>query len=263
MALVTRCPGCNSIFSLTITELQAHDGKVQCGQCTQLFNAFATLMVVPELSLLEQSPSAAEASEAAQVSESRKISRNELEAPAFDIQDPAKNLSYAVDLPDAQSLHKTSRKWLFASLFMLLILAGQSIYFYRTELAIAAPGFKPFLAKYCMLLQCTVGLPQHIALLSLESSDLRANPAPQTEVVTLIATIRNHAPFPQELPALLLTLTDINDRPLASRILTAHDYFDQESDSRVFAANSEIDIKLYFDNSALNATGYRLLLHYP
>lgn len=259
MALVTRCPSCNSLFYLTITELQARDGKVQCGQCMQLFDAFAKLLTIPD-SLTERSSLAAET---AQINGSKEISRNELMPLASNRRDQGNSSSYEADLLNGQTLRRISQKWLFASLLMIVILAGQGIYFYRTELSIAAPGTKPLLEKYCMLFRCTIGLPRQVTLLSLESTDLRINPVHQTEVITLIATIRNHAPFPQELPALLLTLTDIDDRPLTSRILTAHDYVDKETSSNIFAANSEIDIKLYFDNSELNAMGYRLLLYYP
>ncbi|SDY23461.1 zinc-ribbon and DUF3426 domain-containing protein [Nitrosomonas sp. Nm58] len=259
MALVTRCPGCNSIFSLTIAELQAHDGKVQCGQCTQLFDALVMLITVPE-SLITKSPLEAKVTQA---NKSKLPSQNELTPSAFSIQDQEKEILAAVDQFDVQSARKTSRHWLFASLLMIFILTVQGIYFYRTELSIAIPGTRPFLENYCTLLQCTIKPPKHIALLSLESSDLQANPAHQPGILTLIATIRNHAPFPQELPALLLTFTDMDDQTLASRLLTAHDYLDKESDPQVFSANSEIDIKLYFDNSDLNAMGYRLLLLYP
>lgn len=259
MALVTRCPGCNSLFYLTITELRARDGKVQCGQCMQLFDAFATLLTIPD-SLTERASLAAET---ARANELKEISRNELMPLASSRRYQGKGSSYEADLLEGQTLRRTSQKWLLASLLMIVILAGQGIHFYRTELSIAAPGIKPLLEKYCMLFRCAIGLPKQIALLSLESTDLRINPVHQTEAVMLIATIRNHAPFPQELPALLLTLTDIDDRPLTSRILTAHDYVDKEIGSNIFAANSEIDIKLYFDNSELNAMGYRLLLYYP
>ncbi len=259
MVLVTRCPGCDSIFRLTIAELQVHDGKVQCGQCTQLFDAFTMLITVPE-SLIAKSPVEAKATQA---DKSKLPPQNELITPTSSIQDQEKGIPTAVDQFDIYPVRKTSRRWLFASLLMIFILTAQGIYFYRTELSISVPGIRPFLENYCALLQCTVKLPKHIALLSIESSDLQENPIHQTRILTLIATIHNHASFPQELPALLLTFTDIEGQTLASRLLTAHDYLDKENDPKVFAANSEIDIKLYFDNSDLNAMGYRLLLLYP
>jgi predicted Zn finger-like uncharacterized protein len=36
----TRCPGCNTVFRVTSEQLRAKMGKVRCGQCQFVFNAF-------------------------------------------------------------------------------------------------------------------------------------------------------------------------------------------------------------------------------
>lgn len=36
----TRCPGCDTIFRVTSEQLRLKAGKVRCGQCQQVFNAF-------------------------------------------------------------------------------------------------------------------------------------------------------------------------------------------------------------------------------
>ncbi|MCW5599107.1 MAG: DUF3426 domain-containing protein [Nitrosomonas sp.] len=259
MALITRCSECSTVFRLTIDELRAHDGQVQCNQCQQVFDAFASLVTIPEsliINLLSDK-------ETTRISESVSPPRHESVAPAFDFLNQEKDLAYEASLfGDQPPSHKT-RKWLFTSLMMLIILVGYSLYFYRIELSVSVPAIKPFLEKYCLLLQCTISLPRQEKLLSLESSDLRIDPNRPGEMVVLTATIQNHAPFPQELPALLLTLTDNQGQPLAILTLTAKDYLRPNNKSKFFAAKSEIEIEHHFDNSELKATGYRLLLHYP
>jgi len=111
---------------------------------------------------------------------------------------------------------------------------------------------------------CEVNFPRHLHLLSLESSDLHISSSSDPDVVELSAIIRNHAPFPQALPALLLTLTDIDEKPLASRVFTAKDYLDYSTvDQSAFAGESEIHARCFLNTHQLNATGYKLELFYP
>lgn len=43
MSLVTRCPKCDSGFTVTADLLKLHDGLVRCGQCSHVFDGFACL----------------------------------------------------------------------------------------------------------------------------------------------------------------------------------------------------------------------------
>ncbi|KIO48762.1 DUF3426 domain-containing protein [Nitrosospira sp. NpAV] len=60
---------------------------------------------------------------------------------------------------DAPPSRKTSPIWGIASLFLLVVLAAQALYFFRAELSIIAPATRPFLEQYCELLGCTISLP--------------------------------------------------------------------------------------------------------
>lgn len=82
--------------------------------------------------------------------------------------------------PDDYTFHtapsrNVSAAWGVASLFLLVVLAAQAIYFYRAELSVIAPATRPYLEKYCELLGCTIPLPQNGALLSIESSEMQAD----------------------------------------------------------------------------------------
>ncbi|HZM46310.1 MAG TPA: DUF3426 domain-containing protein [Burkholderiales bacterium] len=43
MAIVTRCPACNTVFRVAPPQLQARNGMVRCGRCLTVFNGFKTL----------------------------------------------------------------------------------------------------------------------------------------------------------------------------------------------------------------------------
>jgi len=166
----------------------------------------------------------------------------------------------AVSEPDEK---KSVWQWVVGSLFLLITLLAQAAYFFRVEIAANQPGFKPALVSYCNLLQCSVPLPQKADLMSIESSDLEADPA-QSSVIALNALLRNHASYAQAYPQLELTLTDAQDKPLARRTFSPPDYLKPGEDQmQGLAANRELSVKLNLDTTDLKPSGYRLFLFYP
>ena len=158
---------------------------------------------------------------------------------------------------------KSSWPWLAGNLLLLIILLAQVTYYFRIELAASQPGFKPALISYCRLLQCSVPLPQKADLMSIESSELEADPA-QSSVITLNALLRNHASYMQAFPNLELTLTDAQEKPLARRTFRPTEYLKPgEDEKQGLAANRELSVKLNLDTTDLKPSGYRLLLFYP
>ena len=165
-------------------------------------------------------------------------------------------------------------RWLAISSILVLVVALvlQLGFHFRGDIALLFPELKPVLEDFCAQAGCSLPLPRRADMMSIESSDLQAdtqNPA----VMVLSTTLRNRAPFAQAKPALELTLTDAQDQPLARRVLTAADYASrsgsavaspsQAGEDNSFPPGTELPVKVYFDASAVQATGYRLYLFYP
>ena len=155
-------------------------------------------------------------------------------------------------------------RWVGIPGVMLLsvVMLGQIAHHLRSDLVLLFPSIRPAAEQVCEWTGCELPSPQRAELMSIESSDLQAdstNPA----VMVLSATLRNRAPFPQAPPALELTLTDAQDQPTARRVLSAEDYSVRGVQNNLFPASSELPIKVYFEASAVKATGYRLYLFYP
>lgn len=276
MALVTLCPDCGTTFRVNAVQLQAHSGDVRCGHCQQVFNGFATLITVSE-SVIEY-PSEFQSSP---ISEPEALAVPVVPTVSAESFAVTANVDDVMDLPIAADSNQTAMatsddfltaeeprkqsqgRWGAANVFLLLLLIGQIAYINRTELTIIAPGVRPYLERYCAIMACTVPYPQDIKQLGIEASDLQKNILRQPEVAMLSAIIRNHAPFPQALPALQLSLLDEHDQVIVSRIFTAQDYLQEENKSRQFIESQyEIEIRLDFDSSNLDVLGYRLLLLY-
>ena len=153
--------------------------------------------------------------------------------------------------------------WAIAAFLLLLVLFAQAAYFFRVDLAARLPGLKPALTGYCKLLRCSVPLPQKPDLMSIESSDLEADPVHANQI-TLNALLRNRAPYAQAFPDLELTLNDTQDKPLARRIFKPKDYLPPlENEQTGLLPNHELSVKLYLGTADLRPIGYRLVLFYP
>jgi predicted Zn finger-like uncharacterized protein len=153
--------------------------------------------------------------------------------------------------------------WLAASSLLALLLLLQAMYFFRVELAARLPGLKPVLVGYCNMLGCTVPLPQNADLMSIESSELQADPQHANQI-TLIALLRNRATHVQAFPVLELSLNDTEDKVLARRLFKPADYLPAtETEAAGLRPNREVGIRLKLDTTDLRPTGYRLALFYP
>ena len=105
-------------------------------------------------------------------------------------------------------------------------------------------------------------LPQNTDLISIESSDLEADPAHENQI-TMHALLRNRAAYAQAFPNLELTLNDNEDKPLARRTFRPADYLPpQESMQAGLLPNHELSIKLHLNTASLKPFGYRLAFFY-
>ena len=156
---------------------------------------------------------------------------------------------------------RRSRSWVWSagSALMLLALAGQAPYSYRSELVATYPGLRPAVAQLCELLECTVALPQRPKLINIEASDLQSVDPARPGVIRLTATLRNHAGYDLGYPALDLVLTNTKEHTLARRIFLPEEYLDKSKNRRAgFPASAEITIHLDLDTGELGAAGFRL-----
>lgn len=167
--------------------------------------------------------------------------------------------NYAFDAAEQPA----SPLWGVASLFLLMVLAAQAVYFYRNDIVDTMPAAKPLLDQYCKLLGCTVQPPLHLDLLNIESSEMRMDIQDSSKII-LNATVRSYAPYPLAFPSFEVTLTDSRDEPIASRVFSPDSYLEKnEISSGAVGPDYEFNVQLHLDSSGLSAAGYRLSLIYP
>ena len=245
MSLVTRCPSCATAFRVQPMQLSAQGGRVRCGKCGGEFDGVAALVADgPDPLLLEPSPQLGLFDPARRLPQAQ---LDEADVPAFLAEPPPR---------------RGALWWALGALLAASALIVQGGYRYRTEIALFAPALRASLDAACRRLGCEVSLPRRADLMSIDSSDLQADPR-RDGVIVLNALLRNRAGFPQEFPALELTLTDEADRPVLRRVLRPADYVDRARATQGIAAGAETSLRVYLDSSRSRATGYRLYLFYP
>ena len=267
MKMMTRCPGCGTVFRVYEDQLAARGGKVRCGQCTTIFDALATLVADPEPADVETAPEPPSgrhppprADELAQVEAA-------VSQPLGTTLPPESEISYSEDEAEfdfgpRRRARSVTLLWAFGCCAAGLALAGQLAHAYRGELAAFWPESRPWLAAMCRPLRCAIPLPQHAELISIETSELAAERG-AAGVLTLSGVLRNRATFAQAHPALELTLTDAQDRPLARRVLAPKDYLGERAGREpAFAPGGEASFKLHIDAAGLGASGYRIFVFY-
>jgi hypothetical protein len=146
---------------------------------------------------------------------------------------------------------------------LVALLAGQALFHFRDAIAAHWPTTKPALIKLCAVAGCEVRPLADISGLSIEASDLQADPA-HRGLLILSSTIRNRAPFALAYPFVELTLSDAQDQIVVRRAFAPEEYLSAAADPRGgIAGNSELAVKLFIDASATTQAGYQVYLFYP
>ena len=267
MTDITQCPQCGTHFKITREQRNSHQGMVRCGQCQTLFNAVENLYIPPEqlalplkLDDIDDVPSIHSVYDPYNTEGSISISP---EAAALQANDFSHLADVYVKPATKFASPRHTLLWTLASVLMLIVLLLQTVYFLRIEIAAQLPGIKPVMLDLCEQLNCTIPLPQKIDLLSIESSELEADPT-QSSIITLHALLRSRANYALAYPYIELTLTDTQDNAVARHSFSPADYLPPAIDEKLgFPANRESSIKLHLSTTDLKPAGYRLFLFYP
>ena len=280
----TRCPACKTIFRVTPAQLAMREGQVRCGHCRAVFDGVGNMLsLAPHERDARDEPQFDEAALGPPTVTLR--SANALEAPGGGsdrAEEPPSGDATGPDAIDAESAYaarfswqeKRARGWIpswayAASIPLLaLALAVQALSHFRDAVAARWPMTKPALIKLCAVTGCQVRPLQEINALSIEASDLQADPA-HKGLLILSATIRNRSPYPLAYPYLELTLSDIQrqtqqDVVVVRRAFSPQEYVSGAADLESgIRGNGELSIKLFIDASATTQAGYQVYLFYP
>lgn len=146
-------------------------------------------------------------------------------------------------------------------LVMSVLLIVQVAFQDRDRLAAANPGLRPWLARLCEPLRCTLRPPRQIDAVAIDSSSFNKL---RSDAFRLNVTLRNQAAIDVAMPALELTLTDGQDQPVIRRVVMPDEL---GPNAAIIPAASDWSGSLALAVAANEAggriAGYRLLVFYP
>lgn len=169
-------------------------------------------------------------------------------------------------LRKAQSQSRWTAPWVHALLALIGmgLMAGlifQFVHFERNRIAAMFPASKPYLETLCQTFGCEISIYRQIEAVVIESSNFTKV---RTDVYQLNATLRNTGLIEVEVPALELSLTNLQDQPIIRRVFSTAELAKQLIS---IAPGSDLHItlsvKLVQNTDTERIAGYRLLAFYP
>lgn len=221
--MYTQCPACLTTFKVTPAQLEARGGMVRCGICSAVFHAKQRLLQVqPETKpakTAQETVAAKNDKRRSAVKNRRRSGRRRIDK----LRTIDEKLAREADFPTITKqplftrprLHIRSLLWAFGSLALLMLLAGQFVYFYRNELA-TIPEWRPYLVDICLYAGCELRPLRDVGRIELLQTSIA--PHPQYEnALRIRATLVNRAAFRQAYPWMEVSLTSNAGNVIARR----------------------------------------------
>ncbi len=291
MSLITQCPACSTLFKVVPDQLRVSDGWVRCGQCDEVFDANLHLQSAQASAVAPQArpnatvetaveTTAQDAFEPSpQVENTLAVEVEESVVDPFFEKSPqelARDTELPVGMPDDvvhptfmrpdRAVERSGNVWIRASmvgLSMLLVvsLIIQVVLQERDRLAATEPHLASFLSAMCSVFRCKVSPLRQIDSLSIDSSSFAKVRA---DVYRLNFVLKNSAPVDLAVPAVEMTLSDLQDQTLIRRVVESRDM--GLTSVKIPAGgelNISVPIQVKLEEKSQRISGYRLLVFYP
>lgn len=211
--MYTQCPHCLAVYEPTPFLLARGRGRLQCGGCGHDFDALERLGAEPILAAAAPVP-AAEATP-------RVIPEHAPEQGSLFEPIRADSPTFVQRRSPAPRRRRDAPWWL-GSLALAALLGGQIVLAQRGELA-RDPAWRPWLERACARLSCRLPAWRDPSAIRLLARDVRPHPS-VPDALSISASFRNDAPWPQAWPELQVALADLDGNPIALRRFSADEY---------------------------------------
>lgn len=280
MSFITRCPACATAFKVVPDQLKISDGWVRCGHCRQVFDATLHLQpwwprpIEPAAPPSPPPPPALEpppGPEPILPPEPDFQPTLVIEPHLEPVPDPhglpvnvhtERELSFVRQAQRRAFWRRPVIRWMLVILVLLLaaLLVLQLMLERRDLIARDYPAARPALEVLCTHLHCTIETPRQLDAVFIDSSVLLRR-APGRYSFNVV--IRNRSDRVVAMPAIELTLTDVQDQVLVRRVLPPAEW-PRTADVLDAGAQWSVQLDLALEHASDQVmTGYRAILFYP
>jgi predicted Zn finger-like uncharacterized protein len=160
--------------------------------------------------------------------------------------------------PRARRLHGAGAA---GAVLLALVLLLQWLVHERDRLAAAAPALRPVVRALCVPLRCTVQAPRRIDAVVIDGSSFVAL---GEDGYRLGLNLRNRAPHAVALPAIVLSLTDVQEQPVVRRVLLPAELGTPPAELPAHGEwAASVDLRMADNAGRARVVGYRLDAFYP
>ncbi len=269
---VTRCPRCQTAFRITKTQLKAANGAVRCGSCLKVFNAMTAKhqnspndqkKAAPTRNPTSQPESQPPLPPAKKSKKNVETSTRKITADTLPLLDSKIEL-IAKDLENTRPTRIFNHKlwlqragWSSLTLALVTIIFLQYLVFNKNRLSLE-PNYRSFYLTLCQYLNCS--LPPFVDTAQIKSMELIIRKHSQKKGVLIMdAIIINESVHPQAFPLIELEFTDLNETPIAGRVIRPHEYLGGElTGTRDMPSNRPIRLGLEIIDPGQEAVNYSL-----
>lgn len=255
----TRCPQCQTVFSVTPAQLKVREGMVRCGRCQHAFPA--------DKHFVRKAPKSA--AKSAQVPLRKRTASKKISASAQVTHPVSAPLSAQDRIDPVAPLSRRPQiktrniYWAVGNSLLLLLIAGQGLIFYGYEFARRAPALRSAVDLLCDPLPC-----RRLPLIDMRRMDLvetRVAPHPRYDKALRVkATLVNRAEVVQPYPLLEVSLIDSQGQLVARRTYPPQEYLSKpEVMSHGMPPQLAIHVQLDITSPGVPASGYEVLLLPP
>jgi len=248
--MYTQCPACHTVFNVHTVQLAVANGSVRCGVCGRVFNAVERLAEdLPEDVKLLAAVDSPETDTPPLFRSKPVVDESDVPHPAS-VYFPSSN----VPRPAAGSRMLSTSLWSIGTLAALLLFVLQYGYFMRDDLVKYAQ-LRPWLEHMCRLLDCRVPPRRDLTRIAILDRQVIEDPD-EPGALLVDATIQNNAAFPQPLPVLQLSLSDMNGRVVARGRFTHQQYLIHKPALEELPPQTPVKLHLEIIDPSKNATNF-------
>jgi hypothetical protein len=244
---------------------------VRCGICSAIFQAERRLLRVPSTPTAEATAPAREVTVSAKKTrharggKSRGTSSRRRRAR---VMPDLATIAEDTDIPTVTELEGIVKPrslwrpffWSLGNLALLILLAGQILYFYHDELAVD-PSWRPVVREFCDHAGCELRPRQDIGRIELLQTSIAPHPKYEN-ALRIRATLVNRAAFAQAYPGMEISLTSNAGSVLARRTFTPAQYLETPA-TAALTPNVVATALLDVTNPDSKAVGYEIRLVSP
>ena len=239
---ITHCPQCETAFKVSPQQLELAKGWVRCGRCSHVFEAALHFQSPPDIPAPPLT--SADAPSLFRAAMAPAIVANEMEPSA------------SAPKPFLAGQAFPSWGWLAGVGLLIVALLWQFLVAQRNWLVAEEPGLRPLLSAMCA---CEITWPREPDAVLIESSSFTENPAGGYTVQLRLKNTQHHA---VAMPALELSLTDLQGQVLVRRVFTAEELSAKDHVQALRDVRSTLNFDLD-DTVSKSIAGFRALVFYP